>query len=104
MTKNFINFDDLSLIELQGIIDRAITLKEEHKSGKINDSLKNKTLAMIFDKSSTRTRVSFEAGMTQLGGQSLFLSEKDIQLGRGCLLYTSPSPRDQRGARMPSSA
>ena len=83
MTKNFINFDDLSLKELQGIIDRAITLKEEHKSGKINDSLKNKTLAMIFDKSSTRTRVSFEAGMTQLGGQSLFLSEKDIQLGRG---------------------
>ena len=83
MTKNFINFDDLSLKELQGIIDRAITLKKEHKSGKIIDSLKNKTLAMIFDKSSTRTRVSFEAGMTQLGGQSLFLSEKDIQLGRG---------------------
>lgn len=42
MTKNFINFDDLSLIELQGIIDRAITLKKEHKSGKINDSLKTK--------------------------------------------------------------
>ena len=83
MTKNFINFDDLSHKELQGIIDRAINLKKEHKSGKINDSLNNKTLAMIFDKSSTRTRVSFEAGMTQLGGQSLFLSEKDIQLGRG---------------------
>lgn len=83
MTKNFINFDDLSLHDLQVIIDRAISLKKEHKSGKINDSLKNKTLAMIFDKSSTRTRVSFEAGMTQLGGQSLFLSEKDIQLGRG---------------------
>ena len=83
MTKNFINFDDLSLQDLQAIIDRAISLKKEHKSGKINNSLKNKTLAMIFDKSSTRTRVSFEAGMTQLGGQSLFLSEKDIQLGRG---------------------
>ena len=83
MTKNFINFDDLSLQDLQVIIDRAISLKKEHKSGKINNSLKNKTLAMIFDKSSTRTRVSFEAGMTQLGGQSLFLSEKDIQLGRG---------------------
>ena len=83
MTKNFINFDDLSHQELLGIIDHAISLKKEHKSGKINDSLKNKTLAMIFDKSSTRTRVSFEAGMTQLGGQSLFLSEKDIQLGRG---------------------
>ena len=83
MTKNFINFDDLSHQELQGIIDRAISLKKEHKSGRHNDTLKNKTLAMIFDKSSTRTRVSFEAGMTQLGGQSLFLSEKDIQLGRG---------------------
>lgn len=83
MIKHFINFDDLSLKELQGIIDQAILLKKEHKSGQINDTLKNKTLAMIFDKSSTRTRVSFEAGMTQLGGQSLFLSEKDIQLGRG---------------------
>jgi len=83
MIKHFINFDDLSLKELQGIIDQAISLKKEHKSGQINDTLKNKTLAMIFDKSSTRTRVSFEAGMTQLGGQSLFLSEKDIQLGRG---------------------
>ena len=83
MTNHFINFDQLSQNALQGIIDRAISLKKEHKSGRINDSLKNKTLAMIFDKSSTRTRVSFEAGMTQLGGQSLFLSEKDIQLGRG---------------------
>ena len=83
MIKNFINFDDLSLKDLQGIIDQAISLKKLHKSGQINDSLKNKSLAMIFDKSSTRTRVSFEAGMTQLGGQSLFLSEKDIQLGRG---------------------
>ena len=83
MSKNFIDFDDHSLEVLQGIIDRAISIKEEHKSGHINDSLKNKTLAMIFDKSSTRTRVSFEAGMTQLGGQSLFLSDKDIQLGRG---------------------
>ena len=83
MTNHFINFDQLSQNALQGIIDRAISLKKEHKSGRINNSLKNKTLAMIFDKSSTRTRVSFEAGMTQLGGQSLFLSEKDIQLGRG---------------------
>ena len=51
MTKNFINFDDLSHQELQEIIDRAISLKKEHRSGKLNDSLKNKTLAMIFDKS-----------------------------------------------------
>ena len=83
MTKNFINFDQYSLETLQSIIDRAISLKKEHISGLINNTLENKTLAMIFDKSSTRTRVSFEAGMIQLGGQSLFLSDRDIQLGRG---------------------
>ena len=83
MTKHFIDFDNFSFVELKEIIDRAITLKKEHNKGITNNSLKNKTLAMIFDKSSTRTRVSFEAGMTQLGGHALFLSNKDIQLGRG---------------------
>ena len=83
MTKHFIDFDNLSFEVLQDIIDRAITLKKEHNEGVINNSLINKTLAMIFDKSSTRTRVSFEAGMTQLGGHALFLSNNDIQLGRG---------------------
>jgi ornithine carbamoyltransferase len=83
MTKHFIDFDDLSSEELKGIIDHAIALKKEHNEGVLNKSLQNKTLAMIFDKSSTRTRVSFEAGMTQLGGHALFLSNKDIQLGRG---------------------
>jgi len=83
MTKHFINIDEYSYTDLQGIIDNAIALKKSHKSGEINVSLKNKTLAMIFDKSSTRTRVSFEAGMTQLGGHALFLSDKDIQIGRG---------------------
>ena len=83
MTKHFTDFDDYSYQVLQKIIDSAIALKNEHKSGIVNDSLKNKTLAMIFDKSSTRTRVSFETGMTQLGGHSLFLSDRDIQIGRG---------------------
>ena len=83
MTKHFIDFDNFSFVELKEIIDRAITLKKEHNKGVINNSLKNKTLAMIFDKSSTRTRVSFEAGMIQLGGHALFLSNKDIQLSRG---------------------
>lgn len=81
--KHFINLDDLSTQDLNGIIDTAITLKKQHKAGEINQTLKNKTLAMIFDKSSTRTRVSFETGMTQLGGHALFLSDRDIQLGRG---------------------
>ncbi len=81
--KHFINLEDLSSDDLNQIIDNAITLKKIHKSGQINKALENKTLAMIFDKSSTRTRVSFEAGMKQLGGHALFLSERDIQLGRG---------------------
>jgi ornithine carbamoyltransferase len=81
--KHFINLDDLSTENLNSIIDNAIALKKQHKAGEINESLKNKTLAMIFDKSSTRTRVSFEAGMAQLGGHALFLSDRDIQLGRG---------------------
>jgi len=83
MTKHFIDFDNLSFEVLQDIIDCAIALKKQHNEGAINNSLKNKTLAMIFDKSSTRTRVSFEAGMAQLGGHALFLSNNDIQLGRG---------------------
>ena len=83
MTKHFINLDDLANDDLQQIIDQAIALKKQHKAGETSNALKNKTLAMIFDKSSTRTRVSFETGMTQLGGHALFLSDKDIQLGRG---------------------
>ena len=83
MTKHFIDFDNLAFEVLQDIINHAIALKKEHNMGVINNSLINKTLAMIFDKSSTRTRVSFEAGMTQLGGHALFLSNNDIQLGRG---------------------
>ena len=83
MTKHFINLDDLANDDLQQIIDQAIALKKQYKAGEISNALKNKTLAMIFDKSSTRTRVSFETGMTQLGGHALFLSDKDIQLGRG---------------------
>ncbi|MBC8494075.1 MAG: ornithine carbamoyltransferase [Candidatus Thioglobus sp.] len=81
--KHFINLDDLSSNDLNQIIDTAITLKKQYKAGEINETLKNKTLAMIFDKSSTRTRVSFEAGMAQLGGHAMFLSDRDIQLGRG---------------------
>ena len=81
--KHFINLDDLTTNDLNQIIDTAIILKKQHKAGEINETLKNKTLAMIFDKSSTRTRVSFEAGMAQLGGHALFLSDRDIQLGRG---------------------
>jgi len=83
MTKHFLNLDDLANDDLQQIIDQAIALKKQYKTGEASNALKNKTLAMIFDKASTRTRVSFESGMVQLGGHALFLSDKDIQLGRG---------------------
>ncbi|WP_455200611.1 ornithine carbamoyltransferase, partial [Kaarinaea lacus] len=74
---------DLSSDDLQKLIHRAIELKAKQRAGEIYEPLKNKVLGMIFEKSSTRTRVSFEAGMAQFGGQALFLSPRDTQLGRG---------------------
>jgi ornithine carbamoyltransferase len=65
------------------VIDRAIEMKAQAKRGQFEEVLKNRTMAMIFEKASTRTRVSFEAGMTQMGGHALFLSPNDTQLGRG---------------------
>lgn len=81
--RHFLTLMDFSQDELQQLLIRAIELKEMWKSGEIYEPLKNMTLAMIFEKSSTRTRVSFEAGMNQLGGHGMFLSSRDTQLGRG---------------------
>jgi len=81
--RHFLTLTDLSSDELKQIIERAITLKKNHKEGIIYEPLKNKVLALIFEKSSTRTRVSFESGMAHFGGSSLFLSPRDTQLGRG---------------------
>ena len=81
--KHFLTLQDFSPAELQQLMFRATELKEMQKAGEIFEPLKNKTLAMIFEKSSTRTRISFEVGMTQLGGHALFLSSRDTQLGRG---------------------
>ena len=69
--------------DIEDIIDLAIQLKKKNKNGETTHHLKGKTLGMIFEKSSTRTRVSFEVGMEKLGGHALFLSKNDIQLGRG---------------------
>lgn len=74
---------DFSQSELSELIQRAIQMKQQWKSGDVTQPLKQRTLAMIFEKSSTRTRVSFETGITQLGGHGLFLSPRDTQLGRG---------------------
>jgi ornithine carbamoyltransferase len=74
---------DLSATELRQVLARAMELKALRKRGEEHASLRGKTMAMIFEKSSTRTRVSFEAGITQLGGSGLFLSPRDTHLGRG---------------------
>jgi ornithine carbamoyltransferase len=83
--KDFIEIHDYTAAEVLEIFELAREMKEKPK--KFRDALEGQTLAMIFEKSSTRTRVSFEAGMFQLGGHALFLSARDIQLGRGEPIY-----------------
>ncbi|MDN3561409.1 ornithine carbamoyltransferase [Vreelandella neptunia] len=83
-TRHFLTLLDLTPNELDYLIQRAITIKTNLKAqGPVYTPLPNRTLAMIFEKSSTRTRVSFETGMAQFGGHALFLSPRDTQLGRG---------------------
>ena len=81
--KHLLKMLDLSKEEILDILNLADQLKYENKNGIEHHILKGKTLGMIFQKSSTRTRVSFETGMYQLGGQALFLSNRDLQIGRG---------------------
>ena len=81
--RHFLSLMDCTQAELISLIKRGIELKSLHAQGVIYEPLKNRVLAMIFEKASTRTRVSFEAGMIQLGGQAIFLSPRDTQLGRG---------------------
>ena len=83
MKKDLLKMSDLDKDELLALIELAQKLKYEKQHGIAHELLKGKTLGMIFEKSSTRTRVSFEAGIYQLGGLGLFLSSKDTQLGRG---------------------
>ena len=81
--KHLLTLESLSTEEIKDILNLADQLKYELKHGIEHHHLKGKTLGMIFEKSSTRTRVSFETGMYQLGGQALFLSNRDLQIGRG---------------------
>ncbi|HOV27095.1 MAG TPA: ornithine carbamoyltransferase [Pseudobacteroides sp.] len=85
--KHLISLYDLTLEDINEIFELSEKLKRQLKEGVEHKLLKNKTLGMIFTKSSTRTRVSFEVGMYQLGGYPLFLSSNDIQLGRGETIY-----------------
>ncbi|WP_308366649.1 MULTISPECIES: ornithine carbamoyltransferase [unclassified Microbulbifer] len=83
MARHFLTLLDLSGDELNGVIERAIELKALRAQGIATEPFRDKVLGMIFEKSSTRTRVSFEAGMAQMGGSAIFLSPRDTQLGRG---------------------
>jgi len=83
MKKDLLKMDDLSKEEILDILNLADQLKYEQKHDIEHPHLKGKSLGMIFEKSSTRTRVSFEVGMYQLGGNSLFLTDRDLQIGRG---------------------
>ncbi|NMA01397.1 MAG: ornithine carbamoyltransferase [Clostridia bacterium] len=81
--KDFLSLKDYTKEEIKYLIELGIKLKADQKKGELEQILKGKTLAMIFQKSSTRTRVSFEVAMYQLGGLGLFLSTQDLQIGRG---------------------
>src|SRR3954447_24130163 len=81
--KDFLQLSDFNTDDILHLLNEAIEMKKLQKQGKPHPYLAGKVLGMIFEKSSTRTRVSFEVGMLQLGGHAIFLSSKDIQLGRG---------------------
>jgi ornithine carbamoyltransferase len=83
MNKDLLTVSGLGTEDVARILDRSAWLKKAKKDGVVHHPLKGKSLGMIFEKSSTRTRVSFEVGMYQLGGQALFLSAQDLQMGRG---------------------
>jgi len=83
MKKDFISILDISKAELEGILNEAEKLKRQKKAGVPHALLAGKTLAMIFEKASTRTHISFEVGMNELGGHALFLNARDMQIWRG---------------------
>jgi len=83
MKRDILSILDLSKEELEFVLSSASELKRLRMNGKFPDLLNKKTLGMIFEKASTRTRVSFEVGMFELGGHALFLNPQDMQLDRG---------------------
>ena len=83
MNKDFLSILDINKIEMEQILSEAKHLKTLKKQGVVHDALRGKNLAMIFEKSSTRTHISFEVGMNELGGHALFLNARDMQIWRG---------------------
>lgn len=83
MKKDVLSITDLSREEIYELLESAVDLKKKRKAGEPTEFLKNKSLGMIFEKASTRTRVSFEVAMTDFGGHALYLNSRDIQVGRG---------------------
>lgn len=81
--KDLISIHDLTTKDIESIFEKSIELKEKLKKREEHHELKGKTLAMVFEKRSTRTRISFEVGMTQLGGHAIFLSREDTHIGKG---------------------
>ena len=80
--KNFLTLSDFSKEEFKAILDKAIEIKSQFKAGNKTSILEDKTLAMIFEKPSNRTRVSFEVGMLQLGGNPIVIKPEELQMGK----------------------
>ena len=83
--RHYLQFNDFSLEDYEYVLERARILKRKFKNYETYHPLHDRTLAMIFEKNSTRTRLSFEAGIFQLGGHAVFMSTRDTQLGRGAV-------------------
>ena len=83
MTRNLLTLKNYSQDEIYRLLSKALECKRKRARGAIEDDLKGKTVALIFNKPSTRTRVSFEAAISHLGGDSIYLTSSDLQLGRG---------------------
>jgi len=83
MKKDLLTINDLTREDIEGLLQRSAWMKQARKDGVVHQPLLGRSLGMIFEKSSTRTRVSFEVGMYQLGGQALYLPAQDLQMGRG---------------------
>src|SRR6059058_1533277 len=102
--KHFLQFSDFTRDEFEYLIERAAIIKRKFKNYEVHHPLVDRTLVMVFEKNSTRTRLSFEAGMHQLGGAAIYLNTRDSQLGRGEPVEDAGQVmRDRKSTRLNSS-